>query len=185
MDRGPIVAYKRSWSENSKGRKDQTLKTTIQPLSLCSQIGERNSREGRLHDVNSIAYLRSKTVQPMGGSSNIYRYPRDNPKVQINVGSIHSVKGQTHTATLVLETFWYDHNLNMLKPWIVGQREGWKQSDRALQKLRLKLHYVAMTRPTHLLCLAMKISTFQNGNGELDQELIQKLEYRGWHIKLI
>jgi len=69
MGRGPIVAYKRSWSENSKGRGDQTLKTTIQPLSLCSQIRERNSREGRLHDVDSIAYLRSKTVQPMGGSS--------------------------------------------------------------------------------------------------------------------
>ena len=71
MGRGPIVAYKRSWSENSKGRGDQTLKTTIQPLSLCSQIRERNSREGRLHDVDSIAYLRSKTVQPMGGSSEI------------------------------------------------------------------------------------------------------------------
>lgn len=116
---------------------------------------------------------------------NIYRYPRDNPKVQINVGSIHSVKGQTHTATLVLETFWNDHNLNMLKPWIFGQRDGWNQSDKAQQKLRLKLHYVAMTRPTHLLCLAMKISTVKNGNGDLEHDLLRKLEQRGWQVRMI
>ena len=76
MGRGPIVAYKRSWSENSKGRGDQTLKTTIQPLSLCSQIRERNSREGRLHDVDSIAYLRSKTVQPIRENSVVGFYHR-------------------------------------------------------------------------------------------------------------
>jgi hypothetical protein len=99
---------------------------------------------------------------------NIYRYPPNDPKVLIHVGSIHSVKGQTHTATLVLETFWNQHNLNMLKPWIVGQREGWKHSDKAQQKLRLKLHYVAMTRPAQLLCLAMKLNSFKNGKSELD-----------------
>jgi len=42
-----------------------------------------------------------------------------------------------------------------------------------------------MTRPTHLLCLAMKKSTFEKGNGEIDQELIEKLKGRGWDVKLI
>lgn len=117
---------------------------------------------------------------------NIYRYPEDNPKVHIRVGSIHSVKGQTHTATLVLETFWNDHNLKKLKPWIVrpNMENGWKKSDGPEQKTRLKIHYVAMTRPTHLLCLAMKRSNFEK-DGRLDQKVMQEAEQRGWQIKCI
>lgn len=40
---------------------------------------------------------------------------------------------------------------------------------------RLKLHYVAMKRPTHLLCLAMRKDAF------VDDE-INVLEDRGWKI---
>ena len=40
---------------------------------------------------------------------------------------------------------------------------------------RLKLHYVAMTRPTHLLCLAMRKDAF------VDEELTA-LADRGWKI---
>ena len=40
---------------------------------------------------------------------NYYGHPPAAPKVQIRAGSIHSVKGETHTATLVLETYWYKH----------------------------------------------------------------------------
>lgn len=106
---------------------------------------------------------------------NIYRYPQEAPKVEIKVGSIHSVKGQTHTATLVLESFWNLHNLDSLKEWILDPSRRWKNSDGVQRKSRLKLHYVAMTRPTHLLCLAMKRSSF-------DHDDIQKLEARGWRV---
>jgi hypothetical protein len=69
MAPGQIVAYKRSWSESFEGRGTQSLKTAAQPLSLHSQIEERDDQERRFYDVGSRAYLRSKTVQPMGGSS--------------------------------------------------------------------------------------------------------------------
>lgn len=88
--------------------------------------------------------------------NNIFRYCKNGREVSIQAGSIHSVKGQTHTATLVLETFWYDHNLEHILPWFTLKKHGWKKSDGVRQEARLKLHYVAMTRPTHLLCLAMK-----------------------------
>jgi len=117
-------------------------------------------------------------------SDNTYRYPKDGPKVHIRVGSIHSVKGETHTATLVLETFWYDHNLENTVPWLTGSKSG-AESAGTRQSTRLKLHYVAMTRPTHLLCLAMKRSTFENGDGELDQNSIGSLEQHGWQVKAI
>ena len=74
MASGQIVAYKRSWSESLKSRGAQTVKTTTWPLSLHSRIRKRNNKERRFHDLGSIAYLRSKTVQPMGGSSVYSKY---------------------------------------------------------------------------------------------------------------
>ena len=115
---------------------------------------------------------------------NVYRCTKGGKEVAIRVGSIHSVKGETHTATLIMETFWYDHNLEEIRPWLDGTKSGHaSSSDR--QGRRLKLHYVAMTRPTHLLCLAMKRSTFEDGAGDLNEDMIAKLEARGWQVKLI
>jgi len=115
---------------------------------------------------------------------NIYRYPVQDPKVHIKVGSIHSVKGQTHTATLVLETFWYKHNLESLREWLTGMRcDGTGLGDR--ERCRLKLHYVAMTRPTHLLCLAMKRSTFEGSNGTLLNDHISALRDHGWDVSFL
>jgi len=86
---------------------------------------------------------------------NVFRFPPRDPKVHIRVGSIHSVKGETHTATLVLETFYKKHNLATLKPWLTGDKSG--QADEGPDNIsRLKQHYVGMTRPGHLLCLAMR-----------------------------
>ncbi|MDH5669644.1 MAG: UvrD-helicase domain-containing protein [Nitrospira sp.] len=113
---------------------------------------------------------------------NLYRYPSSDPKVTIRVGSIHSVKGETHTATLVLETFWYKHNLDSINEWLLcsDDRRGGGEGQ---VKKRLRVHYVAMTRPTHLLCLAMKRSSFEDNAGVLSTELVQRLEQRGWHLR--
>ncbi|WDS37831.1 UvrD-helicase domain-containing protein [Pseudoxanthomonas sp.] len=114
---------------------------------------------------------------------NVFAYPPDAPKVHVRLGSIHSVKGETHTATLVLESFFHQHHLSELKPWLLGEREGgFRQGARGKTMPegtrmlgRLKLHYVAMTRPTHLLCLAMRKDAFS------DTEL-NRLTQRGWKI---
>ncbi|MFH1743518.1 MAG: UvrD-helicase domain-containing protein, partial [bacterium] len=75
---------------------------------------------------------------------NIYRFSRDGKEVAIRVGSIHSVKGQTHTATLVLETFWRGrnerHNLELLLPWLSANRSR-DPNIRVEQLSRLKTHY--------------------------------------------
>ena len=107
-------------------------------------------------------------------SDNIFRYPQENPSVAIRVGSIHSVKGETHTATLVLETFYRAHHLKTLKLWLLGKKAGGGGENTALQS-RLKLHYVAMTRPTHLLCLAMR-------DDALSDEEIAGLKTQCWRV---
>ena len=124
----------------------------------------------------------------MGASvknDNIYRYPDSgNPKVKIRVGSIHSVKGDEHMAALVLETFWNKHNLDDIFKWF---KEGKNASDSSgIQRpSRMKLHYVAMSRPTHLLCFAMRRKTFENNKGEIDNKLIKIVEEMGWKIQYV
>lgn len=116
-------------------------------------------------------------------TDNVFSYPLAEPKVHIRLGSIHSGKGETHTATLVLDTFFHTHHLNELKPWLLGARsgglkvkaKGGLQLENARLLGRLKLHYVAMTRPSHLLCVAMRRDAFS------DDEL-GVLNSRGWLV---
>jgi hypothetical protein len=126
----------------------------------------------------------ASTTTNAGSRDNVYRYSKDGKEVAIRVGSIHSVKGETHRATLVLDTFWQDkkgrHNLELLLPWLDGTRAG--KDSKVQQNDRLRLHYVAMTRPTHLLCLAMKRSAL-NRDGSLDQDAMKKLHDHGWLVQ--
>jgi DNA helicase-2/ATP-dependent DNA helicase PcrA len=105
--------------------------------------------------------------------NNIFYHEKNGRGLSIQVGSIHSVKGQTHTATLILETFWNGHNLETLLPWICCSSMGWSAGKQ--QKSRLKSHYVAMTRPSHLLCLAMKRSS-------VDNNALVLLKENGWKV---
>jgi DNA helicase-2/ATP-dependent DNA helicase PcrA len=115
---------------------------------------------------------------------NIYRFVKNGKEVCVRVGSVHSVKGETHTAMLVLETFWYKHNLASIKDWLCGDQKGCAGKGPQIES-RLKIHYVAMTRPSHLLCLAMKRTSFENGKRDLDQDLLNRMKRHGWQIKLI
>jgi hypothetical protein len=142
--------------------------------------------------VEALQFLAWSDATPQGAPGkkkatakyNVFKYPPDDHKVSIRVGSIHSVKGETCTAALILETFWYTHNLTSLRPWLDGSRFGAKEAGER-DKARLKLHYVGFSRPTHLLCVAMKESSFWNDKGELDQSLIARMEARGWRVKLL
>lgn len=116
-------------------------------------------------------------------TDNLFSYPVNAPQVRIRLGSIHSVKGETHTATLVLDSFFHKHHLSELKPWLLGTKTGGSSTKPGGKQVlegprmlgRLKLHYVAMTRPTHLLCLAMRKDAFSEGE-------LGTLVNRGWSI---
>ncbi len=117
-------------------------------------------------------------------NDNLYRYTNNGKTVNIRVGSIHSVKGESHTATLVLETYYHTHNLQSIMPWICCDKKGCSGANNANIR-RLKIHYVAMTRPTHLLCLAMKKSLIENAKGEPNKDILNKLSDVGWRIFFI
>ena len=83
-------------------------------------------------------------------------YEKDGVKIEIT--TIHAVKGQTHTATLYLETYYYQkYESERLKEQFKGNSfNGTGIRD----KQSTKMTYVGLSRPTHLLCLAVHVNRF-------------------------
>lgn len=81
--------------------------------------------------------------------SNVYKYINDGFNFEIPISTVHKVKGETHTATLILETFKNGYDLFQLLDCLKGK-------NKAGLEAKKKLVYVAMTRATHFLCLAIQ-----------------------------
>ena len=96
--------------------------------------------------------------------------------VDIEFGSIHSVKGKTHLATLVLETYSRTHNMKSILNFLCNNNIATKKIKN--NEKRLKCQYVAMTRARALICLALPID-FVNDKMQL------KLQEMGWKIRKI
>jgi hypothetical protein len=111
--------------------------------------------------------------------SNVYRFRDGERFLDVYLSSIHAVKGQTHLATLVLETYLYDHSLKKLLPWLNGAQNGGSGALVRDQR-RLRTTYVAMTRPTHIVCLAMPQSSLGPSAGR--NSVKSELEGHGWRV---
>ncbi len=93
--------------------------------------------------------------------------------IENQITTIHAVKGETHAATLVLETKFHSNDIATLIDYILVQNTA---KPKATRKIKfMKQLYVALTRPKFLLCLAMDKSAFPI-------EHIHKSEYAGWRI---
>ena len=91
----------------------------------------------------------------LGHLSNAFVLNAENGKrVAVQVKTIHAVKGETHRATLVLETFNRTHDVKKLIPYLCGAKRVTGKEDPADQQ-RLRTVYVALSRPQHLVCLAL------------------------------
>jgi hypothetical protein len=96
--------------------------------------------------------------------------------VQIEVSTIHSVKGQTHLATLVLETYYKrQYDLQKLLPYLKGAGPPIGQLDSFIAD-HMKRVFVAITRPTELVCLAMHANHVSPSD-------INDLKTSGWLIQ--
>lgn len=84
-------------------------------------------------------------------SNNIHKYSSGTTKIEIEVSTIHGVKGETHTATCYLETFFYDYDIKRIINYMKGDNTEPREK-RVIQNL--KMAFVGMSRPSHLLCVA-------------------------------
>lgn len=90
------------------------------------------------------------------------------------IATIHSVKGETHAATLLLETKFHTDDVTALIGYILS--ENFAQPTEVRKTKFMKQMYVAFTRPKYLLCIAMNKSGFPD-------EHILKQTLSGWRIK--
>lgn len=105
-------------------------------------------------------------------SKNICHIVNGDIEVNININTIHGVKGETHTATLYLESSYYGkYDTEYISKYMKGEHVA-PSGGRVSQALRMS--YVGMSRPAHLLCVSMHKSRVDIQRNEL--------EAAGWHI---
>lgn len=112
--------------------------------------------------------------------------------VVVKFGSIHSVKGQTHCATMYLETDYHASEIAKLTVEVKGTKKRpdfygknplffEEQNFSHLNKLRsnetLKMMYVGFSRPTDLLCFAVRRENILND--------IERFVASGWNVEYV
>lgn len=116
--------------------------------------------------------------------TNIYRHELLPSKqtLDFKLGTIHSVKGQTHTATLLLDSTNRGPILGQLKPYFLGLKSTSEATDQ--QKSWLNTLYVGLTRPTHLICVAIPESHKGVGTrtATWTEEELLVLKSNGWKV---
>jgi DNA helicase II / ATP-dependent DNA helicase PcrA len=93
-----------------------------------------------------------------------------NTGLEVKVGTVHSAKGETHLATLYVETYYNKkHESERLSNCFCGEKKILKNKQ---DKESARIAYVAMSRPTNLLCFAM----------HQDRYVLIKNSIKGWKI---
>lgn len=115
-----------------------------------------------VNDEDVVYYLtedeEASPTGPVCGTANGYEFDGG----IIDVSSVHAVKGETHTATLILETFFHGYDMHRILPYLKGQAATGKETKRV--KETLKVTHVACSRPTHLLVAAIHADTSGSRN---------------------
>jgi len=99
--------------------------------------------------------------------------------LDIGIGTVASMKGETHAASLILESYGgvsrkFDVALGL--QYIAGTAPKNISKLPKTQQVQMRNLYVAMSRPTKLLCLAANES-------RISQDLREALLSKGWHIE--
>lgn len=100
-------------------------------------------------------------------------YHGDNGKIDIEVSTVHAVKGETHAATLYLETFYNRHHES---DRLAEQFKGVSYTGTDEDTLKnLRVAYVGMSRPRYMLCVAIQQDRFD----KIDCEALRRI----WEVE--
>ncbi|PIB37848.1 UvrD-helicase domain-containing protein [Maribacter sp. 4G9] len=94
--------------------------------------------------------------------------------LEIEITSVHAVKGQTHCATLYLESYYHsNYESQRLSNQFLGNSFN---DNRVRHKSSVKMAYVGFSRPTDLLCIAVEKDRFDNFLSEIDRDVWEIIE---------
>ncbi|MCX5825544.1 MAG: UvrD-helicase domain-containing protein [Deltaproteobacteria bacterium] len=147
-----------------------TLDSGVTPAALRNQIRSAVEPVWPMHnkaatflDVDSI----DAALEVGNGTAHTKnRFVADNGIV-IHIGTVHSVKGETHSATLYLETeYEKGSDASRLMEFLMGNRPA-AQLRKAYHQQNLKIAHVAFSRPTHMLAFACRASSITGHEDDL------------------
>lgn len=127
-----------------------------------------------------MAWSGNSVSEPNPGHSfgveaeNVFLHRSVAGQTSLRFASIHGIKGETHAATLVVETFTRTHDLRTLLPILTGTQNATGLGVTAID--HCKRLFVGVTRPTDLVCLAI----FSEHINESDIKLLMNA---GWHVE--
>jgi hypothetical protein len=124
----------------------------------------------RLHEAPRAD--RTAAIRASRKSGDPYRYEGPEGSLDVYLSTIHAVKGETHDATLVLETYYYSHDVSrVLEHCLAPKRRG--GSDGLLSQARRV--YVAASRPKYLLFFAAS-------HEKVSATTLDQIRRRGWLV---
>lgn len=145
----------------AKGDRDEVIQDIRQQLpTFCSAFGRQfeASKDFVFGELDTAQTVSSAT-QP-SEECNVLMHDG----VRVDVATVHRVKGETHTATLYMESFYEKGGGGSYESErLADQLQGQPLSDKMHNRVRqsAKMMYVGFSRPTHLLCFALHESRFQ------------------------
>lgn len=103
--------------------------------------------------------------------------------LEIEITSVHAVKGQTHCASLYLESYFHKDGNGANAKSYESQRLARQFLGTQIQstvgnrvKQSTKMAYVGFSRPTDLLCIAVRKDRFDNFLSEIDRDVWEIIE---------
>lgn len=118
-------------------------------------------------DAEDISFMEKFELEPTN------HYKEDG--LEIEICSVHSVKGQTHCATLYLESYYQrNYESDRLADQFLGENF---TNSKAHHKSSVKMAYVGFSRPTDLLCVAIHKDRFDR--------LLKKISTSVWEIRTV
>lgn len=126
----------------------------------------------------ALAVFEAPQKQPeQEASQRVCRVKRDNRSVDVEIGTVAAMKGETHLATLVLESLGHPSrrfDLAEALPVLAGLKvRDPKMSESILGQFRNL--YVGMSRPTSFLCLAVN-------RARVPDDCVAALQAKGWVV---
>lgn len=122
--------------------------------------------EKDMYEVNVLNFLKEENETFYNTNAN--ELPTNifkDGNIEVELATVHSVKGETHAATLYLETKYYKYESEHFGEQLCGVPYQTRKGGIRI-KSALKVAYVGMSRPKYLLCYAIQEDRFDKLNKE-------------------
>ena len=115
---------------------------------FLERILKESLKKEKFNEIFKIKEVENKNNNEMNA------YIKDNIKLEIN--TVHGVKGETHLATLYLDTFWYKYDISHYLIKLLSSKLTNKQKNNIQNIKRNRNIFVGASRARYLLCFVCK-----------------------------